>query len=259
MLNILCVEKDENSLNQMFDIISSSINNQKVLKLNEYNYKMIRSIKPDVIFINYSEEAISLCKEINESKLEITIIFIIDDKLQSYDAIKARAKGVILKPYTKNDILDELTSLKMLTSKVHKVEVKTFGNFDILVDGKIIKFSRTKSKELLAYLIDKKGTSVSSSELIVNLWEEHDVCKTTRSMLHNLISDIKDTLIKYDILDIFEMDRNAYRIICEKVSCDYFDLLNGKKSAINQFTGEYMAAYEWAMFTASMLENMYCV
>ena len=78
-------------------------------------------------------------------------------------------------------------------------------------------------------------------------------------MLHNLISDIKDTLIKYDILDIFEMDRNAYRIICEKVSCDYFDLLNGKKSAINQFTGEYMAAYEWAMFTASMLENMYCI
>ena len=106
MLNILCVEKDENSLNQMFDIISSSVNNQKILKLNEYNYKMIRSIKPDVIFINYSEEAISLCKEINESKLEITIIFIIDDKLQSYDAIKARAKGVILKPYTANDIKD---------------------------------------------------------------------------------------------------------------------------------------------------------
>ena len=151
MLSVLCIEKNENLLNQMFDIISSSISNQKILKLNEYNYKMVKSIKPDVIFINYSEEAISLCKEINESKLEITIIFIIDDKLQSYDAMKVHASGVILKPYTANDLKEELTSLKMLTSKTHKVEVKTFGNFDIFVDGKNIKFARTKSKELLAY------------------------------------------------------------------------------------------------------------
>jgi two-component SAPR family response regulator len=256
MINILCIEKNDILLEKMFESVSSSIDNQKVLKLNEYNYKKVRVIKPDVVFINYSEEAISLAKEIYDSKLETSIIILIDDKLQSYDAMKVHASGVILKPYTANDLKEELTSLKMLTSKTHKVEVKTFGNFDIFVDGKNIKFARTKSKELLAYLIDKKGTSVSSSELIVNLWEEHDVCKTTRSMLHNLISDIKDTLIKHDILDIIEMDRNAYRIICEKVSCDYFDLLNGKKSAYNKFTGEYMAAYEWAMFTASTLENI---
>ena len=257
MINILCVEKNEILLDQMFETVSSSINNQKVLKLNEYDYKKVKSIKPDVIIINYSLEAISLLKEIKESRLEITTIFIIEDKLQAYDVIKAHASGVILKPYNENDIKEELMSLKMLTSKSHKVEIKTFGNFDILVDGKTIKFARSKSKELLAYLVDKKGTSVSSSELIVNLWEEHDVCKTTRSMLHNLISDIKDTLTKYDIFDIIELDRNAYRLICEKVSCDYFDLLNGKKSALNKFTGEYMAAYEWAIFTASTLENTY--
>ena len=259
MISILCIEQNDLLLNQMFEIVSSSMGNQKVLKLNEYDYKKIRSIKPDVVFINYSKEALALTKEIKDSKVEITVIFMIDDKLQSYDAIKAHVQGVILKPYGENDIKEELTSLKMLTSKIHKVEVKTFGNFDILVDGKLVKFARSKSKELLAYLIDKKGTSVSSSELIVNLWEEHDVCKTTRSMLHNLIVDIKDTLVKYDVLDIFEMDRNAYRINCEKVSCDYFDLLNGKKSALNKFTGEYMAAYEWAIFTASTLENMYGV
>ena len=257
MINILCIEENDLLLNQMFDIVSSSIQNQKVSKLNEYNCKKVKTIKPDVIFVNYSKEAISLVKEINESKLEITTIFFIDDKLQSYDIIKVHAQGVILKPYTTEDIKEELTSLKMLTSKAHKVEVKTFGNFDIFVNGKLVKFSRSKSKELIAFLIDKKGTSVSSSELIVNLWEEHDVCKTTRSMLHNLISDIKETLIKYDVFDIIEMDRNAYRIICDKISCDYYDLLNGKKSALNKFTGEYMASYEWAIYTAATLENLY--
>lgn len=258
MISVLVIEKNETILDEMFNIVNSSIDNQKVLKLNEYNYKKIRTIKPDVIFINYNEDSISLAKEINESKIETTIIFIIDDKKQAYEVIKARGKGVLMKPYNQKEVKEELISLKMLTSKSHKVEVNTFGNFDILVDGKLVKFARSKSKELLAYLIDKKGTSVSSGELIVNLWEEHDICQTTRSMLHNLISDIKDTLTKYDILDIIELDRNAYRVIVDKVHCDYFDLLNGKKSALNKFTGEYMSSYEWAIFTASTLENKYC-
>ena len=119
MISVLCIEKDEILLDQMFEIVNSSIENQKVLKLNEYNYKKVNSIKPDVILINYSLEAISLIKEIKASKYEPTIIFIIEDKLQAYDVIKAHGSGVILKPYTKDDIKEELISLKMLTSKSH--------------------------------------------------------------------------------------------------------------------------------------------
>lgn len=257
MMTILCVDEHIDVLNQMFDIVNESIDNIKVIKLEGYNYKKIRSIKPDIIFVNYNEKSLELAKEIRDSKVETAIIFLIDKKEQAYEAIKVRAKSVIMKPFAKKDVIEELVALKMLTEKSHKVEVKTFGNFDILVDGRTVKFARSKSKELLAYLIDKKGTSVSSSELIVNLWEEHDVGKTTRSMLHNLISDIKETLIKNDIFDIIEMDRNAYRIICEKVHCDYYDLLNCKKSALNKFTGEYMSSYEWAIFTESTLVNKY--
>jgi two-component SAPR family response regulator len=138
----------------------------------------------------------------------------------------------------------------------HKVEAKTFGNFEIFCDGKIIQFSRAKSKELLAYLIDKNGTTATGSELIVNLWEDKDVDRTTRSMLHNLVSDIKKTLLAYGISDVFETKRNAFRIKTESIVCDYFDLLKGEKDAARKFKGEYMSAYAWAEFTIGRLETL---
>ena len=90
---------------------------------------------------------------------------LIEDKLQAYDVIKAHASSVILKPYNENDIKEELTSLKMLTSKIHKVEVKTFGNFDVFVGDTLVTFEREKSKELLAYLIDRRGSSVTTEQI----------------------------------------------------------------------------------------------
>ena len=258
MIRVLCVSDNQNLIKQMESVVKEILPSSDVYKEEKITLKDIKKYKPQIILLSSNIDNFNIAKQINAEEIKTIVIFVGDEKIDAYDAMKVHAKGFILAPLTKENFKEELISLNLFDKK-KRIEVKTFGNFDILLDGQSLKFTRSKSKELIAYLIDKKGTSVSSSELIVNLWEEHDVCKTTRSMLHNLISDIKDTLIKYDILDIFEMDRNAYRIICEKVSCDYFDLLNGKKSAINQFTGEYMAAYEWAMFTASMLENMYCI
>ncbi len=37
------------------------------------------------------------------------------------------------------------------------VTVRTFGEFDVFIDGKLVSFPRAKAKELLAYLVDKHG------------------------------------------------------------------------------------------------------
>ena len=46
------------------------------------------------------------------------------------------------------------------TQRAH-IEARTFGNFDLLVDGKPVPFKQAKCKELLAYLIDRRGSGVS--------------------------------------------------------------------------------------------------
>lgn len=256
MMNIICVGPDENLIKEVESLVKSLLPSFEFYKEVEITIKEVKKIKPALLFLTTNKENYSLSKQIYEEGLNITVIFIGNSKEEAYDVIKARAKGFVLTPVTKESIKEEIISLNLFNQK-KRVEVKTFGNFDILLDGKSLKFGRSKSKELIAYLIDKKGTSVSSSELIVNLWEEHDVDRTTRSMLHNLITDVRQVLSKNDILDIIEIDRNAYRIVEDKISCDYYDLLKGKKSAISKFTGEYMAAYDWAVFTSSNLSEMF--
>lgn len=55
---------------------------------------------------------------------------------------------------------------------VSRVEARAFGNFDLLVDGKRVAFKRAKSKELMAYLIDRHGASVTRREAFAVLWED---------------------------------------------------------------------------------------
>ena len=195
-------------------------------------------------------------RSVHERSPQTRVIFVTNDPSFAVPAFKTRAVGYLLAPITQEKIREEFVDLGLFGGENHKVEAKTFGNFEMFCDGEIIQFGRSKSKELLAYLIDKNGTTATGSELIVNLWEDKDVDRTTRSMLHNLVSDIKKTLQGYGVLDIFEAKRNAFRIKKEKVVCDYFDLLGGKEDAARKFKGEYMSAYSWAEFTIGKLEAL---
>ena len=195
-------------------------------------------------------------RSVHERSPQTRVIFVTNDPSFAVPAFKTRAVGYLLAPITQENLREEFVDLGIFGGENHKVEAKTFGNFEIFCDGKIIQFGRAKSKELLAYLIDKNGTTATGSELIVNLWEDKDVDRTTRSMLHNLVSDIKKTLLSYGISDVFETKRNAFRVKADKIVCDYFDLLKGKSDAARKFKGEYMSAYSWAEFTIGKLEAL---
>lgn len=137
---------------------------------------------------------------------------------------------------------------------IKNLEAITFGNFDILFQNQSIKFKRTKSKELLAYLIDRKGASVTMDELYSILWEKDFVDDSTKSLLRNIISDIKQTLNGLNLDGFFVKDFNSCRINPDMISCDYFDFLKSKD--LKGYTGEYMNQYSWAETTAGYLDSL---
>ena len=51
---------------------------------------------------------------------------------------------------------------------------KTFGNFELFVNGKPVFFAREKSKEMLAYLIDRRGAVVNKKEIMGILFEDRE-------------------------------------------------------------------------------------
>lgn len=157
-----------------------------------------------------------------------------------------------------------LSLLKRRTEKKHiqflkkqrqNLEAKTFGNFTLIYENKVVKFSRTKSDELLGYLIYKKGSSVKTKELISVLYGERADSARYGSSLRNLIVDIKHTLGELQIQNFFIAEYNNFRINPEVIKCDYYDFLAGDPSAIKSFAGEFMGQFSWAEEAAAFLEQ----
>ena len=132
---------------------------------------------------------------------------------------------------------------------------KTFGNFTFLYENKIVKFQRSKSTELIAYLIYKNGSSVQTKELLAVLYGGHADSSRYGANLRNLISDIKHTLTELEIRNFFITEYNNFRINPEVVHCDYYDFLTGDATAVKSFAGEFMNQYSWAEAELSFLER----
>ena len=148
-----------------------------------------------------------------------------------------------------------ITALK---KQKKSLQVKTFGNFTALYDKKVLKFSRTKSNELLAYLIYKNGSSVNTKELLAVLYGDYADSARYGASLRLLISDIKHTLSELEIQNFFITEYNNFRINPEVVQCDYYDFLAGDKNAAKAFTGEFMSQYSWAESATAFLERKAC-
>ncbi len=149
----------------------------------------------------------------------------------------------------------EIRQIQFLKKQKQSLEAKTFGNFTLMYENKVVKFSRTKSDELLGYLIYKKGSSVKTKELISVLWGEHADSARYGSSFRNLIVDIKHNLSELQIQNFFITEYNNFRINPEVIKCDYYDFLAGDSAAIKSFAGEFMSQFSWAEEAAGFLEQ----
>lgn len=260
MSKILCIGEDIKKLEKVKALVSKVLPFAEVeILTNEQDIIYEVDRKEFLAVLSETEEnnfdGLKIARNIHEISPQTKVIFVTEKAEYAVSAFKTRAVGYLVNDITEESLREEFTDLCIGVDSVsnHKLVAKTFGNFELLCDGKAVKFTRAKSKELIAYLVDKRGTSASSSELIVNLWEDRDVDKTTRSMLHNLIADVRSSLRKYGISDFFDTKRNSFRIDDSVLICDYYQLLNGDANACKSFVGEYMNSYSWAELTTGYL------
>ena len=144
--------------------------------------------------------------------------------------------------------------IMLLKKQKQSLEAKTFGNFTLLYNNKVIKFSRTKSNELMAYLIYKNGSSVKTKELITVLYGADADSTRYGANIRNLIVDIKHTLSELEIQNFFITEYNNFRINPEVIKCDYYDFISGDKQAIKSFNGAFMSQFKWAEDVTAFME-----
>lgn len=134
------------------------------------------------------------------------------------------------------------------------VEIRTFGYFDVFVDGVPMSFKSSKAKELLALLVDRRGGFISSNEAITFLYEDDADPKILLARYRKVVMNLNRILEEYDISDIMDIKNNERRIVIEKVDCDFFRFLQGKAHSDQLYKGSYMNNYSWSENTLASLE-----
>ena len=213
----------------------------------------------DVAFIDIdlgNVSGIQLAMELKKSSPNCNIIFVTSYAQYAPEAFRTRASGYVLKPYTEEDLREELNNLRnpLPADRVDrsKLRVITFGNFIVYKnENEPMHFSRTRSKEILAYLIDRCGFPVTSRDIANDILEEpfdKQVSKKISKLVAFLLEDLKNAGFR----DVVIKQNRQLQINKTRVSCDLYDALNGDMQAFNRFRGEYMMEYSWAEISDSL-------
>ena len=120
----------------------------------------------------------------------------------------------------------------------------------MFIDGVPVSTLRGKTKEYLAYLVDR-GTLCTGAEISAALWTR-DV---SSAYIRKLRKDLLDTFTAAGCGDVLIHDWHQQGIRTDLVDCDYYDWKRGRPWAINAYHGEYMSQYSWAEMTHGTLEK----
>ena len=213
----------------------------------------------DIAFLDIEmrgTNGIELAKKMKLINPKINIIFTTGYSDYMGDAFSLHASGYIMKPVTPEKIRAEMENLRhpVMPPEKKRIRIKTFGNFEVFVDGQPVKSQYNKTKELLAYLVDRNGSLCGNAEIADVLWEEDGIADHN-SYLKAIKSDLLSMFEKLGCEDILVRQRGKIGLRPEKVDCDYFDWLAGKPYAINAYRGEYMIQYSWSEFTHGSIET----
>ncbi len=263
-MKVICVDDEILLLNRLvkqcgeiekFDSVNGFTKSKDALQyVEEGNDVDLALLDIDMPIIN----GIDLAKAIKERSPKTAVIFTTAFIQYALDAYKILALGYLLKPIKKEDIIKVLQQLEIyreLPSTNDKIKIRTFGNFEVLVGDKPVIFKRSKSREILAYIVDRMGTGATRPEIAGILWEDGVYDRERQFELNVYIKALKKSLSEFGADKILLSLGGRFMIDMDKVECDIYQFLKGDSEAVNSFHGEYMNEYSWAEVTAGYIST----
>lgn len=263
-MNIIAVDDERLALHMLVSTINEVLPTATVYAfaagneaLNFANDNII-----DIAFLDiemYDIQGVVLAKKLEKIHPRLNVIFVTGHTQYAVDAYALYASGYLLKPITSEQIAQQIAHLRYPVTELlqQKPIIQCFGGFDIFVNGAPVQFRRAKSKELLAYLVDRRGAGSTAAELASVLWEDGGYDRSRQKQLSVIRLDLIKSLQQADIEDILVRGQNILAVNPKAVICDYYSMLEGDTDAVNSFLGEYMSQYSWAEYTTALL-SMRC-
>jgi two-component SAPR family response regulator len=222
----------------------------------------LEHIRCDVAFLDIHMRGVNgltLAKKIKDLNPQCNLVFVTGYSEYATDALSMHASGYIIKPVSAEAIRSELEDLRHPVALLPDalLRIRCFGNFEVFsADGEPIKFTRTKAKELFAYLVYRRGSSCSTRELAAVLFEDNAYTNKQMLYLQKIISSMMQTLKAHNVAQVIHKSYNAIALNDKLVDCDYYRFMKMDVPSINTYTGEFMTQYSWAEFVAGYLDRI---
>lgn len=262
-MNILIVDDEISAIRNLVRVLGKVVTDAKIETADNGGtaLSLCRDKDFDVAFLDIEmpgKDGITLAKEIKEIKPLVNIVMVTAYPQYALDALRIYVSGYILKPVSRDDVRNALLNLRTpLHERTEGLFIRCFGSFEVFFSGKPVRFARSKSKELLAYLIDRRGSAATNAECCAVLWVDYaDGSERKRYYFHQIWADLKNTLSELGCADILVQERNAYSIDTDAVACDYYLALKQNVLFLSRFSGEYMSQYDWAEGQVGALINL---
>ena len=199
---------------------------------------------------------LELARVIQDKYPDTAIIFLTGYPQFAVEAFALHVSGYLLKPVGRETLSQEVDhALAGKAPRVPpKIQVQTFGEFTFTVDGVPVSFGRAKAKELMAFLIERRGNGATRLQIFDALWENRPYDRSMQKQLDVVIRGVKAALLDQGVTELFAMENGGIWIRPEQVECDLYRFLDGDEATIRGYTGNYLSAYPWAEETAEQLE-----
>ncbi|MGN0396062.1 MAG: LytR/AlgR family response regulator transcription factor [Coprococcus sp.] len=207
----------------------------------------------DIAFLDISMRGmggLALAERIVEARPECKIIFCTGFAQYAVDAFRLHVSGYLIKPITAEAVQKEIDYIKGIKEGEKLLTVKCFGNFEAFSHGEVLSFKRSKSKELLAILIDRNGSGMIAKQICAILWPDRTDNSKNMNYLHQLFIDLRNALETVGAEEILRQNGYSYFVDTERIDCDYYSFLQTGKP---EFHGEYMTQYSWAEETCALM------
>ncbi len=262
-MTILAVDRDSEYLKRICEIIALIDPEAEILCCGNspQALALARKKEIDTAFLNPVMPEISgldLGQYLKELYPMINLIYFTDDKEYSFEAISQHASGYILNPVSGENVRRELDDLRhpALEKKQKRIFAQTFGNFELFVDGKPVEFKYSRTKEVFALLVSRRGAQVTNGEIIASLWEDEGDPVKKASYLRNLRQDLQNTFTRLKLTGIILKQRGSMAVATDRIECDLYDWLAKKQNSKYCYLGEFMAQYSWGEYMVAELDEI---
>ena len=222
----LCVDDEHLLLKNLVREVKSLDNINEVVGFEDEDdaLEWEKEHEVDIAFLDIKMHhlgGLDLAQKLREHNPQIIIFFCTGFKEYGYEAMQLHADAYLLKPVRAEKIKEEIAKIqshspKQVLPDKGILTANCYGAFEVYDShGNAIKFKRTPSKELLAYLIYQEGKMISGDELCMILWNEASIIK--KDYLRKTFKEVQRALEECHLKDVLVHTIDLYGVDMSRI------------------------------------------